>query len=254
MSRTDLKVPFSEKDEAKRLGARWDPENKVWYVPEGKDPSGFMKWLPDIPDYNIRAACYQIAESEKLCWKCGASTKVIGFLLPEGFEYVEPLDPEDAGFGPSDEYTEEELQAWLKSENSVEWCYIDSPTYPFFITELPNTVSDEARKISSNYRRNYSKQAGESYWMNHCQSCGMKQGDFAMHQEPSGVFFPFNGSEAERITLHPIHSQFLCSGDFSIRSEMFIEFMKSSDATTPEVSRQQGILGRLSRIFSGSSR
>lgn len=29
--RTDLRVPFAEKDEAKRLGARWDAARKVWY-------------------------------------------------------------------------------------------------------------------------------------------------------------------------------------------------------------------------------
>ena len=33
MSRIDLQVPFCEKDEARRLGARWDPAQKVWYVP-----------------------------------------------------------------------------------------------------------------------------------------------------------------------------------------------------------------------------
>lgn len=27
-----LEVPFKEKDEAKRLGARWDPNMKKWYV------------------------------------------------------------------------------------------------------------------------------------------------------------------------------------------------------------------------------
>ncbi|WP_342214142.1 DUF5710 domain-containing protein [Escherichia coli] len=27
MTRIDLNVPFNEKDEAKRLGSRWDPEN-----------------------------------------------------------------------------------------------------------------------------------------------------------------------------------------------------------------------------------
>jgi hypothetical protein len=30
--RVDLRVPYSEKDEAKALGARWDPSIKKWYV------------------------------------------------------------------------------------------------------------------------------------------------------------------------------------------------------------------------------
>ena len=44
--RTNLKVPFAEKDEAKRLGARWDPANKVWYVKDVADLSAFARWSP----------------------------------------------------------------------------------------------------------------------------------------------------------------------------------------------------------------
>tara|TARA_B110000483_G_scaffold243141_1_gene331523 strand:- start:1980 stop:2708 length:729 start_codon:yes stop_codon:yes gene_type:complete len=31
-NRVDLKVSYTEKDEAKRMGARWDPSAKVWYT------------------------------------------------------------------------------------------------------------------------------------------------------------------------------------------------------------------------------
>ncbi|WP_262382016.1 DUF5710 domain-containing protein [Pseudomonas sp. WS 5086] len=31
MARIDLKLTFSEKDEAKSLGARWDPSLKTWH-------------------------------------------------------------------------------------------------------------------------------------------------------------------------------------------------------------------------------
>jgi DNA helicase-2/ATP-dependent DNA helicase PcrA len=41
-----LAVPYAEKDEAKALGAMWDPAGKVWYVPAGKDHRLFERWLP----------------------------------------------------------------------------------------------------------------------------------------------------------------------------------------------------------------
>jgi hypothetical protein len=44
--RTDLQVPFAEKDEAKRLGARWDATRKVWYVQNESDLAPFSRWLP----------------------------------------------------------------------------------------------------------------------------------------------------------------------------------------------------------------
>ncbi len=41
---TLLKVPYAEKDEAKQLGARWDPKRKKWYVPAGVDTAPFERW------------------------------------------------------------------------------------------------------------------------------------------------------------------------------------------------------------------
>lgn len=43
--RTDLAVPFAEKDEAKKLGARWDPTRKCWYVQNVTDLAPFARWL-----------------------------------------------------------------------------------------------------------------------------------------------------------------------------------------------------------------
>ncbi|MBR4736332.1 MAG: DUF1738 domain-containing protein, partial [Rhodocyclaceae bacterium] len=40
-----LDVPWTDKDEAKRLGAKWDGQEKAWYVPAGVDPKPFEKWL-----------------------------------------------------------------------------------------------------------------------------------------------------------------------------------------------------------------
>jgi len=39
-----LNVPFSQKDEAKALGARWNADKKKWYVPDGLDATPFSRW------------------------------------------------------------------------------------------------------------------------------------------------------------------------------------------------------------------
>lgn len=44
--RMNLRVPFSEKDEAKRLGARWDATRKVWYIENVTDTAPFSRWMP----------------------------------------------------------------------------------------------------------------------------------------------------------------------------------------------------------------
>lgn len=46
MARQYLNVPYRQKDEAKRLGARFDWDVKRWYVTPGVDLSLFTRWLP----------------------------------------------------------------------------------------------------------------------------------------------------------------------------------------------------------------
>ena len=46
-AKTYLNVSYAEKDAAKALGARWDPANKKWYVPAGKNLALFVKWKID---------------------------------------------------------------------------------------------------------------------------------------------------------------------------------------------------------------
>jgi hypothetical protein len=51
MSTTDityLNTPFHQKDEVKRLGARWDTVAKKWFVPAGMDTTPFTEWLVEV--------------------------------------------------------------------------------------------------------------------------------------------------------------------------------------------------------------
>ncbi|MGH8463404.1 MAG: DUF5710 domain-containing protein, partial [Pseudomonas sp.] len=49
MPRTDLFVPYSEKEEAKILGAAWDPDKRCWYT-ETRDLEPFARWRsPQAP-------------------------------------------------------------------------------------------------------------------------------------------------------------------------------------------------------------
>lgn len=48
--RMNLKVPFAEKDQAKKLGARWDAGRKLWYVEGQADLAAFSRWSPTPHD------------------------------------------------------------------------------------------------------------------------------------------------------------------------------------------------------------
>ena len=46
--RAYVDVPFAEKDEAKRLGARWDMAERRWYAPPERE-AGLSRWAPAAP-------------------------------------------------------------------------------------------------------------------------------------------------------------------------------------------------------------
>ncbi|WP_367304825.1 DUF5710 domain-containing protein [Burkholderia multivorans] len=43
--RINLSVPFKEKDEARRLEAKWDLARKTWYVVDIEDVQPFIRWM-----------------------------------------------------------------------------------------------------------------------------------------------------------------------------------------------------------------
>ena len=40
-------VPFAEKDDARRLGARWDMARRVWYAENVENLVPFLRWIPE---------------------------------------------------------------------------------------------------------------------------------------------------------------------------------------------------------------
>lgn len=43
--RINLQCPYSEKDQAKALGARWDGDKRVWYIVDPEELKPFERWL-----------------------------------------------------------------------------------------------------------------------------------------------------------------------------------------------------------------
>lgn len=82
--RVYLNCPFSQKDEAKSNGARWDAAKRLWYVENVEDLTPFQKWF--------RAATSRhdpVAEKPK---KTKAEFVTIGALMPSVFP-DEPYPP-----------------------------------------------------------------------------------------------------------------------------------------------------------------
>ena len=160
--------------------------------------------MPSEPDINVCSSSYFIAQTTKLCWKCGEHTSVYGFILPAGHETLGPDDEDD------------ERDAWYQ---------YDEPTIVHYVADLLPAVALRIKAFSQHYRVDFSKATQSSYWMNHCEHCGMKQGDFEMYCEPQGAFFPVDERAASRIVLHEFAEPFGCNGS-TVYGDHYFEYMR----------------------------
>lgn len=91
--RMNLKVPFAEKDEAKKLGARWDAARKLWYIDGQVDVAAFSRWSPSPHDAAAPAA--RIAGRGTAGGNTTAATVQVGSLYVERPRVCDCLPWED---------------------------------------------------------------------------------------------------------------------------------------------------------------
>lgn len=200
MPRIDLKVPFHEKDEARALGARWDPQRRVWYVPDNVDSSRLRKWIPASESPNVRAASYFLADATRSCWRCSSLTRVFGIILPAGYEVLEVDDD-----GADDR-----------------WEPADEPTLLSYITSLADPIPARLSRLAPLYRVDFSQTTLSFYWMNHCEQCGVKLGDFETVEECGAALNPVTPEGAAKVRLREIlEPLFAACGGYTYGLELF---------------------------------
>ena len=61
--------------------------------------------------------------------------------------------------------------------------------------QMPVTLAESLESLSGGaFRENFSVTAQQKYWMNHCQACGTKIGDWYVSR-PGEAFFPMTAEE-----------------------------------------------------------
>lgn len=186
-----LEVPYSQKDFAKKLGAKWDPIGKKWFVPGGLDINLFQRWLPSEKE-NLRAEYFYLAKTSTSCYRCGKNTEVNAIILPEDFESV-------------DENAIEDLEEKGVSIKTTPFCSNNYSSLLSYVTYISSEAFEEINKYTNyTYSKEYSVTAGYSYYRSLCQHCNAAQGDNYIIAEFDSAFFPVNIDEFERISFHKI--------------------------------------------------
>lgn len=184
-------------------GASFDRKTGLWLC--GSDDgiiltAQYKSLEPHIPD--VISDSYYIATSSQTCWKCHKTTEVVAIVLKyciKTYVYRDEgsLDVEYA-FSPE----------WVKLSD----CLGFDPRTSSFI-----------EKLKPSYRADYSKTKKEHCYMNHCQWCGVKLGDFFMHGEPGGAFFPVSVDQSRKISLTHILRPLLGRASVSMSTDRYYD-------------------------------
>jgi hypothetical protein len=83
-----LNVPYAEKDDARALGARWNPGRKRWYVPDGVAPEPFQKWMAKDGDGAAGGGAAKAGRSDS-----AAAKLVVGANYVELAHACNPFEP-----------------------------------------------------------------------------------------------------------------------------------------------------------------
>ncbi|KJV59284.1 putative dNA primase [Rickettsia felis str. Pedreira] len=188
--KTYLNVPYHEKDQAKRLGAKWDSTEKRWFVPSGVNIDFFARWLPLVSLFNLKAPYFYLAPTQRKCFKCGKNTKINAIVLPEDFEVLNDEESEIA-----------------EDSNKVSKLVFDCMDYVSiisYIQAISSSAYSEILKYTNNYAINYSATVNARYFMSTCQNCGVVQGDNYSIQEFNSPFSPVEVEDFSKISFKKI--------------------------------------------------
>ncbi|MBO4859185.1 MAG: hypothetical protein J5527_11815 [Treponema sp.] len=201
-----LNVPYEEKDEAKSLGAKWNPELKKWYIQNTEDCGKFMKWIwKDYKDYEelyILKDHLYIAEGIRICNKCKKETRVIGLGIDKYYQVYD--ENEDYNFS-----------AHLCEEDDIEIGPITE--------DLPKQILDYCMN-NWNFKKTFSKTIRSSYLANCCDNCNSLQGNHFLFSEVDTPFVFFDVNKAKNLKLHEIKFKY----DIPVR-----DYEESYDSTAP---------------------
>lgn len=186
-----LNVPFNEKDEAKKLGARWNPDIKKWYIHKREDYYKFAKWILPYGNIIVCDSIY-IIEGEQKCFKCTKNTRVIGFGL-EKYIYMEMDDSID-----EDGNECEECVMHLSEEYNDNNISIVGTIYP-----IPQFILEYVQN-NYNYKMRYSKTTKESHMNNCCEHCDVLQGDFFLFEEVDSPFYLDSIEKVKKLKIFKI--------------------------------------------------
>lgn len=116
------------------------------------------------------------------------------------------------------------------------WCTSLSRGYRGTVSNIHSLspqVVRQIRRFTESFKQACSKTDGSRYFMNHCQHCGAKLGDFFIHSEPGGAFFPTSPEQANKMILFRINERFDANCGVGYATDDFMDCMQIGEEFLP---------------------
>ncbi|MGN0470911.1 MAG: DUF5710 domain-containing protein [Acutalibacteraceae bacterium] len=180
-----INVPYAEKDEAKSLGAKWNPTRKQWLIKDKKDYYKFKKWFPKgYSTYFIICDYIYLVDKKRQCPYCKSFSKEVKALIPEFYFFYEEPDE----FGDYFEYSNENQEPRIVSLSSIK-----------------GLLSND---ILSFLKFKYSISLENNRFIQHCKYCNKR-----IKVSPSCDFGIYSIDEVDNFTLYK----------FKIKEDIIVE-------------------------------
>ncbi|MGK3373874.1 DNA primase, partial [Citrobacter youngae] len=132
-------------------GAHFDPVSGIWYAEPHELNETLREHVYATDNFNIVAPYYLVITSKMQCWNCHQPTYIHGVMLTR---YIK------------------------QNQDDKRWVSVRRNTFLFHINTLPEEIKKNIK--ASNYYLDKSKTTGLRYWMNHCEICGERLGDYEL--------------------------------------------------------------------------
>lgn len=137
----------------------------------------------------IQSGLFQLAVGSAECWKCHKEARVVAPIASIGSVAIDDEDDDEDSPGP---------------------LVVNEATVLMDVETMSAELATRARSAVPTFRPDFSNTLGAGYWMNHCQHCGAKMGDFFLHMEPDGPFFGWPSSSANGAVLDLVGGEIVC--------------------------------------------
>lgn len=142
---------------------------------------------PGPSPHNVRSPAFFVARGHCRCWKCNHSVEVT--VVGVGPPFSRLIDNE-----------------WRPGPSLAILSYVES---------VPLEISGELARLAPHYFRDESQWHRLPYWMNHCDNCGAKVGDYEVFDSPDAPF-KLRDIDVHRLSMTVVSAAFEAAGVVNI--------------------------------------